>query len=172
MTAQHEDRGKRSVSGAMALAALVPWAVLSCIWAFSFFASLWGTSVAGEEAFAVAFGAVLVVAAIGFCVLAGLAVARRTRFSRGGGIALAVLLTSLWTAAFLAWTISGGLQTLPSLPQPVVLIVVSGFTVPAAALGILGLRRVRRTTAPRQPGCCQCGPGVIRVRRSATALRK
>ena len=142
MTAQHKSRGERSFSGATAFAAfaaLIPWAVLCCIWAFIFFASLWGTSVAGEEAFAVGFGVVLVVAAIGFCVLAGMAVARRTRFSRGGGFALAVLFAGLWTAAFLAWTISGGLRTLPPLPQPSALIVASGFTMPVAVLGILGL---------------------------------
>ncbi len=127
------------LSGATALAALIPWAVVSCIWAFIFFASLWGTSVDREEGFAVALGAALAVAAVGLCVLAGLAVARRTRLSRGGGIALAVLLTSSWTAAFLAWTISGGMRAVPSLPPPITLIVVSGFTVPVAALGILGL---------------------------------
>lgn len=139
MTAHHEGRGQRVLSGATALAALIPWAVVSCIWAFIFFASLWGTSVDREEGFAVALGAALAVAAVGLCVLAGLAVARRTRLSRGGGIALAVLLTSSWTAAFLAWTISDGMRGVPSLPPPVTLIVASGFTVPVAALGILCL---------------------------------
>ncbi len=155
MVAQHEHRWGRAMSGAAALFALVPWAVLSWMWGFILFMSLWGTSVRGEENVTAMIAAVLFFAALGFCVLAGLALAHRTRFSRGSGFVVALLVAIVWTGSVVAWMVHGGLSALPPLPTPIWLAVGTGFTVPVAAVGVLVMmveaavrRRRNRLSSP------------------------
>ncbi|WP_314453113.1 hypothetical protein [uncultured Microbacterium sp.] len=143
--------------GALLLASFIPWSVLCCVWAVVMFASLWGYSSKGEEWATVVIGLALAGTGVAFSVLAALALARRTRMPRGGAWVLVALVTLAWTVGVFALWGSSVYRHLPDLPWPFSLMVLTGFTVPVAVLGILGLIAV--AALRRMQYAAGVGPG-------------
>lgn len=133
------QRAREWRDGALVIATLVPGAVMCFVWATVILSSLAGDNVKGEEYASVAIGLALGGLGLALCVAAAFVVARRTRLSRGRGFALAALVTLVWTVGVFALWGSGAVLLLAALPGVWALMVLTGFTIPVAVLGILGI---------------------------------
>ncbi|MCW2166385.1 hypothetical protein B0I12_003557 [Microbacterium hydrothermale] len=145
---------RRLLDGGLALAALVPFAVLGLIGAVVCLTSLAGTGSGGEEGKTLVLSLLLGAVSVAFCLLAAGASARGGRLSWPRALCLVAFVTILWTAATFGLWGTGALLLVADLPWAFSLMVVTGFTLPVAGLGILGLvvvgivRRARGRGAP------------------------
>jgi len=138
LEAVHPEPSIDRWAGIATASAIIPWAAFAAILGVACFTTLSGTSDEGEEGITVVFGLLLLAAAGGLCRATGKALTRLSRrVTVGLGFMLAALIVSVWVIGWSIGAASRGESPPSELPVWTSTIVLTGFTLPVALVGLL-----------------------------------